>query len=197
MGQEINKLKCTRKLSFQVSVENNLKVKINLGASDSHATGILKNKINKKKLVWFWPCLGGVSQGHWLLEVTPCLSGLLTNLSALSPAHFCWRELNLFHWQLNHHLFPTYKLAMCWNISNAIYVICPPGACLMATVTNIMQQHLIITISWEQNAKNFNSFKFRISTELSLFLLSFLFLQSMRENSPASFDVCHQLQNQS
>lgn len=49
MGQEINKLKCTRKLSFQVSVENNLKVKINLGASDSHATGILKNKINKKK----------------------------------------------------------------------------------------------------------------------------------------------------
>lgn len=58
MGQEINKLKCTRKLSFQVSVENNLKVKINLGASDSHATGILKNKINKKSWCGFGLALG-------------------------------------------------------------------------------------------------------------------------------------------
>lgn len=108
----------------------------------------------------------------------PCLPWLSANLSILSPVLFSWRELNLsFHCQFDLNLFPSYELAMWLNSFKCpVYVICLSGAYLMATATNSMQQHLMITVSWEQSAKNFNSFKHRISKELSLFLPSFLFL---------------------
>lgn len=112
----------------------------------------------------------------------PYLPWLSANLSVLMPAHFSRRELNLsFHCQLNCNLLPSNELAMCWNSFKCpIYVICVFGACLTATATNSMQQQLMITVSWEQSPKNFKSFKHRISKELSVFLPSFLFLQSMR-----------------